>query len=87
MLQFLTDKELESRVTSITLRNTEADAIIDAIYTIEQLFNATPAECHKDLNLLAETLTDLRSINEKIESEEGYEKIYHLYGRGIINNG
>lgn len=86
MLQFLSDAELESRVTSITLRNTEADAITDAIYTIEQLFNATPADCHKDLNLLAEALTDLRLINDKIESEEGFEKVYYLYGRGI-NNG
>lgn len=87
MLQFMSEAELESRVTSITLRNTEADAITDAIYTIEQLFNATPAECRKDLNLLAEALTDLRLIANKIEPEEGHEKIYNLYRRESKSNG
>lgn len=87
MLQFLSDAELESRVTSITLRNTEADAITDAIYTIEQLFNATPAACRRDLNLLAEALTDLRLIKDKIEPEEGYEKVYNLYRKEGLSNG
>lgn len=87
MLQFLSDKELESRVTSITLRNTEADAIENAIYALGQLFNATPAECHEDLTLLAEALADLNLINSKIEPEEGFEKVYKLHRRESLNNG
>ena len=80
MLQF-SNEELESRVTAITIRNTEADVIEDAINTVEKLFMATPAECHRDLVLLAEALTDLRIIKDKIQPEEGFEKIYSLYRR------
>lgn len=87
MLQFLSDEELESRVTSITIRYTEVDAIEDAIESLEQLFNATPAACRKDLDLLAEALTNLKIIREKIEDEEGYEMIYKLYRRETLENG
>ena len=87
MLQFLSDAELESRVTSITMRNTEADAINDAIYSLEQLFNATPAACRQDLELLAEALASLKLINEKIEKEEGFEMLYKLYRRETLKNG
>ena len=81
MLQFLSDAELESRVTSITMRYQEAESINDAIESIEQLFNATPATCRKDLDLLAEALILLETIKEKIEKEEGYEMLYNLYRR------
>ena len=84
MLQF-SNEELESRVTAITIRNTEADVIEDAINTVEKLFMATPAECHRDLVLLAEALTDLRIIKDKIKPEEGFEKIYSLYRRESEN--
>ena len=87
MLQFLSDAELESRVTSITMRYTEADAINDAIYSLEQLFNAVPAACRQDLELLAEALASLKIIKEKIEPEEGYEMLYNLYRKEKINNG
>lgn len=87
MLQYLNEEELESRVTSITMRNSEADAIEDAIYSLEQLFNATPAACRQDLDLLAEALASLKIISGKIEHEEGYEMIYNLYRREILKNG
>lgn len=87
MLQFLSDEELESRVTSIIMRYQEADAITDALYSLEQLFEATPAECRQDLELLAEAITNLKIINEKIEQEDGYEMIYKLYRREGLNNG
>ena len=87
MLQFLSDEELESRVTSITMRNNEAKAIEEAIYSLEQLFKATPAACRQDLELLAEAITNLKIINEKIEPEEGFEMIYNLYRRETLNNG
>lgn len=87
MLQFLNDAELESRITSITMLNSEASAIEDAIYSVEQLFNATPATCRQDIELLAETLTNLKIINSKIEHEEGFEMLYKLYRRENLNNG
>lgn len=87
MLQFLSDEELESRVTSITMRNAEADAIEDATYSLSQLFNSIPADCHQDLALLAEALADLYLIQAKIEPEEGFEKVYNLYRRESLNNG
>lgn len=87
MLQFLSDEELESRVTSITMLNSQAGAIEDALYSLEQLFKATPAECRQDLELLAEAIANLKTINEKIEHEEGFEMIYNLYRRETLNNG
>ena len=87
MIQFLNDTEAESRVTAITVRNTEADVIDDAVDIVEKLFMATPAECHRDLVLLAEALTDLRIIKDKIQPEEGFEKIYSLYRRENLENG
>lgn len=87
MFQFMSDEELESRVTSITMRNSEADAINDAIYNLEQLFNATPAACRQDLELLAEALASLKIISSKIEHEEGYEMLYKLYRRETLENG
>lgn len=87
MLQFSNKEELESCVTAITIRNTEADVIEDAINTVEKLFMATPAECHRDLVLLAEALTDLRIIKDKIKPEEGFEMVYNLYRKENLENG
>lgn len=87
MLQFLSDEELENSVTAITMRNSEAGAIEDAIYSLEQLFRATPGACRQDLELLVEAIASLKIINGKIENEEGYEKIYNLYRREAENNG
>lgn len=87
MLKFSNEEELESRVTAIAVRNREADIIEDAINTVEKLFMATPAECHRDLVLLAEALTDLKVIKEKITPEEGFEMIYKLYRRESLENG
>ena len=81
MIQFLNE------VTSITMLNSQASAIEDAIETFEQLFKATPAACRQDLELLAEALTNLKIINAKIEHEEGFEMLYKLYRRETLENG
>lgn len=87
----MSSAETESRVTAIvtaiTVRNIDADVLDDAINTVEKLFMATPAECHRDLVLLAEALADLRLIKDKIKPEEGFEMIYSLYRRENLENG
>ena len=58
--------------------NAAADTIEEAIYFLDKLFNAIPAEAESDLYLLSETLTNLNIVKNHIEDEEGYEKIYKL---------
>lgn len=71
-------EELSLKFSCITLTNSAADTIEEAIYFLEKLFNAIPAEAESDLYLLSEALTSLSIIKNHIEDEEGYEKIYKL---------
>lgn len=69
---------MEDPVRSITMTNSAADTIEDALHVIINLFNAVPAEAEADLYLFSETITNLSIIKNHIEDEEGYEKIYKL---------
>ena len=67
-------KNLE--VSTITMTNSAADTIADAIRVVQDLFNAIPAEAEADLYLFSETITNLSIIKNHIEDDEGYEKVY-----------
>ena len=69
---------MEEPVRSITITNSAADTIEEAQYFLKKIFNAIPAEAESDLYLLSETITNLSIIKNRIENEEGYEKIYKL---------
>lgn len=69
---------MKDPVRSITITNSAADTIEEAIYFLKKIFNAIPAEAEADLYLFSETLTNLAVIKNHIEDEEGYEKIYKL---------
>lgn len=69
---------MEDPVTSITITNSAADTIEEAIYFLNKIFDAIPAEAQADLYLFSETITNLCMIKNHIEDEEGYEKIYKL---------
>ena len=71
-------EDLSTKFSCITLTNSAADTIEEAIYFLKKLFDAIPAEAESDLYLLSETLTNLKIVKNRIEDEEGYEKIYKL---------
>lgn len=70
------DKQI--KVAVIPMTNSEADMIANAIYVIQNLFNAIPADAEADLYLFSETITNLSIIKGHIESpeNEGCEKAY-----------
>lgn len=68
----------EATITMITMTNSAADTIEDAIQVIKKLFNAVPAEAEADLYLFSETITNLSIIKNHIIDDEGYEKLYRL---------
>lgn len=68
----------EATITMITMTNSAADTIEDAIQVIKKLFNAVPAEAEADLYLFSETITNLSIIKNHIIDDEGYEKLYKL---------
>lgn len=69
---------MEDPIRSITITNSAADTVEEAIYFLNKIFDAIPAEAEADLYLFSETITNLSIIKNHIENEEGFEKIYKL---------
>lgn len=70
---------LTTKITAISMANYHYDDLINAFQTVKELFDACPGENRQDLQLLAETYTNLKMILNKIEEEPGFEKVYKLY--------
>lgn len=70
---------MSDKITAITLTNTNADAINDALYTLEKLFDAVPGDAYMDLHILADAIAALKIVNNRIvDDEPGFEKLYQL---------
>ena len=75
---------MSNKITAITLTTTNADAIDNALYVLENLFEAVPGDAYMDLHILADAIAALKIVNNKIVDDNdisGFLKLYQLERR------